>query len=185
MYVLHLQDISRWISNWSIRSVNAWAGTAIPLQAWTGPEGSRSLRKSAQESGKVVSPMHRPPLLTRKYFWYSFLLEAKSTPGPQCGRKYYVNEKFQWQLGIQPATFRLVPQCLMQIRHRVPHAWVDYAYWTKSKCLKMAYYKTHDYFIHVYCVICIHGTCSKNLHADVSATHLEPLIWVKTQSKGL
>jgi hypothetical protein len=27
---------------------------------------------------------------------YSFLLEAKSTPGPYCGWKDYVNEKFQW-----------------------------------------------------------------------------------------
>ena len=26
---------------------------------------------------------------------YSFVLEAESTPGPQCGRKDYVNEKFQ------------------------------------------------------------------------------------------
>jgi hypothetical protein len=26
--------------------------------------------------------------------WYSFLLEDDSTPGPQCGRKDYVNEKF-------------------------------------------------------------------------------------------
>jgi len=39
---------------------------AIPLQAWTGPEGSRSLRlpdfkTSAHEGGKVVSPTHRPP----------------------------------------------------------------------------------------------------------------------------
>jgi hypothetical protein len=32
----------------------------------------------------------------RKYSWYSFMLEAESTPGPQCGRKDYVNEKFQW-----------------------------------------------------------------------------------------
>ena len=31
----------------------------------------------------------------RKYSWYSFLLEAESTPGPQCGRKDYVYEKFQ------------------------------------------------------------------------------------------
>jgi len=42
-------------------------GKAIPLQAWTGPEGSRRLRpqisrQSAHESGKVVSPTHRPPL---------------------------------------------------------------------------------------------------------------------------
>ena len=35
-------------------------------------------------------------LYPRKYSWYSFLLESKSTPGPQCGRKNYVNEKFQW-----------------------------------------------------------------------------------------
>ena len=29
------------------------------------------------------------------YSWYSFLLEAESTPGPLCGRKGYVNEKFK------------------------------------------------------------------------------------------
>ena len=42
-------------------------GKAIPLQAWTGPEGSRSLRlpdfkKSVHGCGKVVSPIHRPRL---------------------------------------------------------------------------------------------------------------------------
>jgi hypothetical protein len=44
--------------------------------------GSQILRKSAHEGGKVVSPMNRLPLLLRKYSWYSFLLEAESTPGP-------------------------------------------------------------------------------------------------------
>ena len=43
--------------------------------------GSQILRQSAHESGKIVSPTHRPPLLLRKYSWYSFLLEAESTPG--------------------------------------------------------------------------------------------------------
>jgi predicted RNase H-like nuclease len=43
------------------------AGKAVPLQAWSGPEGSRKLRfpdfmTMAQDSGKVVSLMHRPPL---------------------------------------------------------------------------------------------------------------------------
>jgi hypothetical protein len=33
---------------------------------------------------------------SRKYPWYSFLLDAESTPGPQFGRKDYVYEKFQW-----------------------------------------------------------------------------------------
>jgi hypothetical protein len=32
----------------------------------------------------------------RIYSWYSFLSETKSTPGPYCGRKEYVNKKFQW-----------------------------------------------------------------------------------------
>jgi hypothetical protein len=40
---------------------------AIPLQALTGPEGSRRLRlpilrQSAHEGGKVVNHTHRPPL---------------------------------------------------------------------------------------------------------------------------
>jgi hypothetical protein len=44
--------------------------------------GSQISRQSAHEGGKVVSPTHRPPLTSRKYSWYSFLLEAESTPGP-------------------------------------------------------------------------------------------------------
>ena len=36
---------------------------AVPLQAWSGPEGSRKLRfPTAQDGGKVVSLTHRPPL---------------------------------------------------------------------------------------------------------------------------
>jgi hypothetical protein len=31
---------------------------------------------------EVVSPTHRLPLPPRKDSWYSFLLEAESTPGP-------------------------------------------------------------------------------------------------------
>ena len=42
-------------------------GKAIPLQAWSGPKGSRKLRfpdlmTTAQDGGKDVSLMHRPPL---------------------------------------------------------------------------------------------------------------------------
>jgi hypothetical protein len=44
--------------------------------------GSQISRQSTHEGGKVISPMHRPPLLRRKYSWYSFLLEAESTPEP-------------------------------------------------------------------------------------------------------
>jgi hypothetical protein len=42
-------------------------GKAIPLQAWSGPEGSRKLRfphflTTVQYGGKVVSLTHRLPL---------------------------------------------------------------------------------------------------------------------------
>jgi len=42
-------------------------GKAVPLQAWSGPEGSKKLRfpdfmTTAQDGGKVVSLTHRPPL---------------------------------------------------------------------------------------------------------------------------
>jgi len=42
-------------------------GKAVPLQAWSGPEGSRKLRfpdymTTAQDGGKVVRPTHRAPL---------------------------------------------------------------------------------------------------------------------------
>jgi hypothetical protein len=45
--------------------------------------GSQTSRQSAHKSGKFVSPKHRPPLLPRKYSWYSFLLKAESIPDPQ------------------------------------------------------------------------------------------------------
>jgi len=42
-------------------------GKAVPLQAWSGPEGSRKLRfpdymPTAQDGGKFVSLTHQPPL---------------------------------------------------------------------------------------------------------------------------
>ena len=56
---------------------------AVPLQGWSGPEGSRKLRfpdfmTTVQDGGTYVPAIFKP----RKYMWYSFLLEAESTPGP-------------------------------------------------------------------------------------------------------
>ena len=50
-----------------IRVQTTGKGKAVPLQAWSGPEGSRKLRftdfvTTAQDGGKVVSLTHRPPL---------------------------------------------------------------------------------------------------------------------------
>jgi len=46
-------------------------------------------RQMTSKGGKVVNCMHRPPLPPRRYPWYSFMLEAESTSGPQCGNSVY------------------------------------------------------------------------------------------------
>jgi hypothetical protein len=46
-------------------------------QTVPGGWGSQNIRQLAHESGKVVSPNHRPHLHPRKYSWYSFLLQAE------------------------------------------------------------------------------------------------------------
>jgi len=55
-----------------------------PVQALWVPAvwGSQISKQSAHGGGKVVSPKYRPPLPHREYSWYSFQLEAESTPGP-------------------------------------------------------------------------------------------------------
>ena len=58
----------------------------IPLQVLGRPLGFQEVgarrisRQLVLEGGKVVSPAHRPLLPPRKDSWYSFLLEAESTP---------------------------------------------------------------------------------------------------------
>ena len=69
-----------------------------PITGARFPEGFRKLWfpdyvTMAQDGGKVVSLTRRPLLPPMKYSWYSFLLEAESTPGPLCDRKDYVNAK--------------------------------------------------------------------------------------------
>ena len=73
--------------NYAVEGKGKGKGKAVPLQVWTGLEGSRKLMfpdfmTTAQDGGNVVSLTHRPPLPPRKYSRYSFLLEAESTPGP-------------------------------------------------------------------------------------------------------
>ena len=50
-------------------------------------EALRISRQLVHEGGKVVRLKHRPRLPPRRNFWYLFVLEAESTPGPYCGRK--------------------------------------------------------------------------------------------------
>ena len=93
------------------------------------PEGwdTQISRRSAHEHGKNVSPRHRPSLPTSKYSWYSFILEAELIPAPYCGRKDYVNEKFQSIIGNRTRKLSscsansnlYVPQIGQSCRHQI------------------------------------------------------------------
>jgi hypothetical protein len=59
----------------------------VPLQAWSGPEGSRKLRfpdflTTTQDGGRGCQPYAPAAFTPRIYTWYSFLLKAESTPWP-------------------------------------------------------------------------------------------------------
>ena len=67
---------------------------ANPLQAWADPEGSRSLRfpdfkTVGTWTWQVCQPYAPAAFTSMRCPWYSFLLEAESTPGPKCFRKDY------------------------------------------------------------------------------------------------
>jgi hypothetical protein len=110
--VSQVQWLLVWISHASVKH-----SLYRPAQALRGPGccGSQISRRSAHESGKIVSPIHWLPSPSRKYSWYSFLLQAESNPGPQCSRKDYV-----MPCGIEPTTLQLAAQCLNQPHHRMP-----------------------------------------------------------------
>jgi len=48
------------------------------------------------QDNRHMKPYAPAAFTPRKYSWYSFVLEAESTPGPECGRQDCVNEEFQW-----------------------------------------------------------------------------------------
>ena len=102
-----------YITTNSLCSKKKW----VPLQAWSGPEGSRKLRfpdymTTAQDGGKVVSPGRRPPLPQE------MLLVLISVRGWVDPRAIVRSEGIcQWKIpmtpsGIEPATFRFIAQHL-------------------------------------------------------------------------
>jgi hypothetical protein len=71
------------------------------------------VRLSAPRTGRLYHP--------RNFSWHSFLLEAVSTPRPQCSQKDWSQWKIpKTSLGMKPVTFCLVVQCLNQIHHHMP-----------------------------------------------------------------
>jgi hypothetical protein len=60
------------------------------------------------DGGEVVSLTSRPPFTPQEDSWYSFLLEAESTPGAIVRLEGLSQLKSPMTSGYEPATFRLV-----------------------------------------------------------------------------
>ena len=113
-------------SNVFIRGFQKICGKAIPLQSWTGPEGSRRLRLTDFKTVYVwmwegCQP-YAPAAFTAQEKFLVLIsvrgwVKTRDLVRPErlCQRKIAVRPSW-----IEPATFLLVGQYLNQLRHRVP-----------------------------------------------------------------
>ena len=85
--------------------------------------GSQISRQSTHDGGKVVSPTHRPSLPPQELFLVLISIRSWVNPRaivrPEGIRQWWIPIT---PSGIKPTTFRLVAQCLNQLRYRVPHS---------------------------------------------------------------
>jgi hypothetical protein len=69
------------------------------------------------QDNRHVKVIRLSALHTGRFYPFTFLLEAESTSEPQCSRKDLANKNLMKPLGIEPASSRLVAQCLSQLLH--------------------------------------------------------------------
>ena len=91
---------------------------AVPLQAWSGPAGSRKsifpdFMTTAQDGGKVVSLTHRPHLPPGNAPGTHFCQRLSRSQGHSAIGRILCQRKIPMTpVGIEPATFRFVTQHL-------------------------------------------------------------------------
>ena len=88
-------------------------GKAVPLQAWSGPDGSRKLRfpdfmTTAHDGVKVVSLTHRPPLTPGNKPGAYFCQSLSQPQGHSVTERTIPMKTSE----IKPANCRFVAQCL-------------------------------------------------------------------------
>jgi hypothetical protein len=123
-----------------ILNVNRYSSSFTGLDRPVGlqeVEASRIFGQSVHEGGKVVSCTHRPPLPRRGCPWYSFLLEAGSTPGPLYGWKGYVSRTRNL-----PAC-SAVPQPTAPPRDPFTTQLLKTILCNFIDCIRLAYYRIH------------------------------------------
>jgi hypothetical protein len=84
---------SRFLTSVNIAELKKVKGKAIPVTGLESPQDCETSRlphfldNRLTDCGKTVSLTRRQPFTPQEDSWYSFLLEAESTPGPQCSGK--------------------------------------------------------------------------------------------------
>jgi hypothetical protein len=61
---------------------------AIPLQAWTGPEGSRRLRLQEFLDNRNMKVVHPPHPNKKTFLVLIYFREIRLTSGPECGGRF-------------------------------------------------------------------------------------------------